>query len=335
MTDTNDRKSIVAPRAVQQVAVVGSGKIGAAWAAHFLAQGLDVIATDSGPDVEKKLRKAVDSAWPSLVKLELAKGASRDRLSFTSSIEKAVENAGFIQESTPEREEIKDHVIAEISAAAKPAVVIASSTSGIVPSRLQAQCQNPQRLVVGHPFNPVYLVPLVEVVGGKQTSSETIRWAMEFYQHWGKTPLLCRVEKIGHLANRLQSAVFAEAMQLVADGVATTDELDAALSDGPGLRWGLLGAFLTSHMAAEGGLRDVLGGKFSTSNFSYYQGPDPDDEAVEAMVNTVQAQAAGHNLEAMQQMRDEFLVGVLKLRADMKEKYGFDSSRYCSNSVLS
>ena len=334
MTEMKDRKQAMTPDAVKQVALVGTGIIGAAWAAHFLAQGLDVTATDPDPDAEKQLRKAVDSAWPSLVQLGLAKDASRERLSFTPSIERAVENADFIQESTPEREEIKDHVIAEISAVAKPAVVIASSTSGIVPSRLQAQCKNPQRLVVGHPFNPVYLVPLVEVVGGKQTSSETIRWAMEFYQHWGKTPLHCRVEKIGHLANRLQDAVFAEAMQLIADGVATTDELDIALSAGPGLRWALIGSFLTAHMAAENGFQDVLSGKFGTAYFSHFQASDLDELTTESTLNTIEDQVAGRSLKTLQNMRDEFLIGVLKLRADIKNKYEFDRSRYCSETCL-
>lgn len=333
MTDMKDRKQVTTPDTVKQVALVGTGIIGAAWAAHFLAQGLDVVASDPGPQAEKQLRTAVDNAWPSLEQLGLAKEASRERLSFTPSIESAVESADFIQESTPEQEAIKDQVIEEISNAAKPSVVIASSTSGIVPSRLQAQCKNPQRLVVGHPFNPVYLMPLVEVVGGEKTSPETIRWAMAFYQHWGKTPLHCRVEKIGHLANSLQDAVFSEAMQLVADGMATTDELDAALSAGPGLRWALLGSFVTGHMAAKDGLQEVLDGKFGTAAFSHFQASDPDERTKEAMVNDVQAQVAGHSLESLQQMRDEFLVGVLKLRADIKAKYGFDSSRYCSASA--
>lgn len=329
MTDINDEKKITAPDAVKQIAVVGTGTIGSAWAAHFLAQGLDVVATDPGPHAEKKLRTAVDNAWPSLEQLGLAKEANRERLRFTSSIEKAVEDADFIQESTPEREAIKDQVIAAISTAAKPSVVIASSTSGIMPTRLQAQCENPQRLVVGHPFNPVHLIPLVEVVGGEKTSPETIRWAMAFYQRWGKTPLHCRVEIANHLANRLQYAVLAEAVQLVAEGVATTDELDTALSAGPGLRWGLLGTFITAHMAAEGGLRDVLGGKFMTS--SEFQ--DLDEQIIEAMVNDVQTQVAGRSLETLQHMRDEFLVSALKLRTNIKDKYGFDSSRYCTTSA--
>ena len=333
MKEIHDGKKANAPDAVKQIALVGTGTIGAAWAAHFLAQGLDVIASDPGPDAEKQMRTAVDNAWPALVQLGLAKEASRERLLFTPSIEKAVENADFIQESTPEREAIKDQVITVISDAAKPQVVIASSTSGIVPSRLQAQCKKPQRLLVGHPFNPVYLIPLVEVVGGEKTSPETIRWAMAFYQHWGKTPLHCRVEKLGHLANRLQDAVFAEAMQLIADGVATTDELDTALTAGPGLRWALTGSFLTAHMASAGGLSDVLGGKFSASCFSHFQGPDPDDQMIESILNTVQAQVGGRSLKILQQMRDEFLVGVLKLRADIKDKYNFDCSSYCPTST--
>jgi len=330
MTDMKNISQPIDPTAVKQVALVGTGTIGAGWAAYFLAQGLDVVATDPGPSSEEHLRTAVDEAWLSLAQLGLRKGASRDRLSFVPTIEAAVANADFIQESTPEREAVKDQVIADISRAAKPSVVIASSTSGIVPSRLQQSCEHPHRFVVGHPFNPSYLVPLVEVVGGTNTSPETVRWAMDFYRHWGKTPLHCRVEKIGHLANRLQDAVHAEAMQLVADGVASIDELDVALSAGPGVRWGLLGNFLTAHMAAKGGLKDVLGGKFSLAYFSTFQAVDPNDQMVETMVNEMEARVKGHSLSTLQQMRDEFLVGLLKLRADIKDRYDFDGSGFGS-----
>ena len=320
---------ILVPSNVKQVGLVGTGAIGSAWAAHFLARGLDVTATDPSPKAEQKLRTAVDNAWPSLEQLGLAKGASPNRLSFTTSIDEALKDADFIQESTPEQEGIKDKVMSAISKAAHPNVVIASSTSGIVPTRLQAQCKNPERMIVGHPFNPVYLIPLVEVVGGKQTAQETIDWAMEFYKHWGKTPLHCRVETPGHLANRLQDAILSEAMQLIADGVATTDELDTALTAGPGLRWALIGSLLTSHMAAgEAGLRDVLSGKFGTSYHSHFQGPDLSEKIVERIVEDSQSQVAGRSLKEMEQMRDEFLVGVLKLRADIETKYGFNQSRF-------
>ena len=333
MIEISNNMSTIAPYAVKNIGLVGTGTIGSAWAAHFLACGLDVVATDPAPGAEKQLRAAVDNAWPSLVQLGLAKEASRERLRYTPSIETALESVDFVQESTPEHENVKDSVMVAISQATQPNVIIASSTSGIVPTRLQALCKNPERMLVGHPFNPVYLMPLVEVVGGKQTAPATIDWAMAFYQHWGKTPLHCRAETPGHLANRLQDAVLTEAMQLIADGVATIDELDTALTTGPGLRWALIGPLLTAHMAAgEGGLKDVLSGKFGTSYYSHFQGPDLSDATIEDMVNNTLAQVAGRSLNEMEQMRDEFLVGVLKLRADIKAKYGFDRSCYNSES---
>jgi len=318
----------ISPTGVKQVGLVGTGTIGSAWAAHFLAQGLDVIATDPSPQAEKHLRFAIDSAWPSLEKLGLTDGASRDRLRFTPSMEEALIDADFIQESTPENEDIKDKVMAAISTVARPDVVIASSTSGIVPTRLQAQCKNPERMIVGHPFNPVYLIPLVEVVGGKQTAPETINWAMEFYKHWGKSPLHCRHEILGHLANRLQDALNCEAMYLISDGIATTDELDAALTAGPGLRWALMGSFMTGHLAAgEDGLRAVLGGKFG-HDVSNLKSPDLSEEMIDRILKDTQSQVAEHSLKEIEKMRDEFLVGLIKLRAEIDDKYGFGQGRF-------
>ena len=330
MIENNNIKVAVAPEEVKQVGLVGTGIIGSAWAAHFLACGLDVIATDPNPAAEKNLRRGVDKAWFSLEQLGLAKYASRDRLSFTTSIDTALNDADFIQESTPENNDIKDKVMAAISEAARPNVVIASSTSGIVPTRLQAHCKNPQRMIVGHPFNPVYLIPLVEVVGGKQTAPETVRWAIEFYQHWGKTPLHCRTETPGHLANRLQDALSNEAMHLITGGIATTDEVDAALTAGPGLRWALIGSVMTEHLAAgEGGLRDTLTGKFDADVSS----PDLSKVLVDRIVAENQSQVAGRSLKQIEQMRDEFLVGLLKLRANIEAKYGFNQGRFLSDRI--
>ena len=216
--------------------------------------------------------------------------------------------------------------MAAISLEARPDIVIASSASGIVPTRLQAHCKNPQRMIVGHPFNPVYLIPLVEVVGGKHTAPETIQWAMEFYQHCGKAPLHCRVEKPGHLANSLQDALLNEAIRLIADGIATTGELDMALTAGPGLRWALIGSFLSAHIAAgEGGLRDIFTGKFDPGALMV---ENPDWNVINRAITENQSQVAGRSLHEIEQMRDEFLVGVLKLRRKIEAKYGFNQGRF-------
>lgn len=315
----------ISPKAIKQIGLVGTGLIGSGWAAHFLSRGLNVIAYDPNPQAEKKLRTLVNNAWLSLEQLGLAKDASRDRLQFTTDPH-ALANADFIQESTPEDNVIKDKVLAAVSGVVRPETLIASSTSGIVPSRLQAQCKHPERMLVGHPFNPVYLIPLVEVVGGQQTAPETIRWAMEFYRHWGKTPLHCRAETSGHLGNRLQAALGGEARKLVAEGIASTGDVDAALSAGPGLRWALIGSFMTEHIAAgEGGLRDTLMGKFDAEAST---DESPDAELIEKIISGNQSQVAGHSLRELEQMRDEFLVGLIKLRADIETKYAFNQSRF-------
>lgn len=326
MTETTSFTITIEPRAVKRIGLVGTGLIGSAWAAHFLARGLDVIAYDPDPNAEGKLRAWVNKAWPSLEQLGLATGASQDRLHFTTKINDALKDADFIQESTPENHEIKDKVMAAISAAARPDRVIASSTSGIIPTRLQAQCQHPQRMLVGHPFNPVHLIPLVEVVGGQHTAPDALRWTMGFYRHWGKTPLHCRAEVPGHLGNRLQAAVGNEARQLVAEGLATTGDIDTALTAGPGLRWALLGYFMIGHLAAgEGGLRDTLMGKFDAESAA---NENSNLELIERMITGNQSQVAGRSLTEIEQMRDEFLVGLLKVRADIERKYGFDAGSF-------
>jgi len=332
---TDNTRQLLAPKAVKRVGVVGTGTIGSAWAAHFLAQGLDVIATDPSPRAEKTLRSAIDHAWPSLEQLGLAPEASRDRLHFSSDINSALQNVDFVQESTPEQEHIKDQVMHSISHAIRPDVIIASSTSGIIPTRLQAQVKHPQRMIVGHPFNPVYLIPLVEVVGGEQTSAATLDWAMAFYQHWGKTPLLCQTEIPGHLANRLQDAISGEMLNLVSDGYASPADLDIALTAGPGLRWALMGSFITSYMAAgNDSFRAIFEGKFGGPE-SYMPFPTLNDKDVDSIIAAADTQVQGHSLETLKKIRDEFLVGVLQLRASIEAKYSFDKSRFTSDNTES
>ena len=330
----NTYKGGVSPQGVKKIGLVGSGTIGSAWAAHFLARGLDVVATDPDPTSEKRLRAAIDNAWPSLKKLGLAAEASKERLRFTTSIENAVHDADFIQESVPEQESIKNKVLEAVSNTAPPSIVIASSTSNIMPTRLQEFCKSPERLIVGHPFNPVYLMPLVEVVAGEHTSKETIAWTMAFYSHWGKRPLHCKAEITGHIANRLQDAVMLELMQLIKGGYATTADLDAAMTGGPGLRWALLGPFMTWHMAAgDGGLRTVFDGKFGTSNSSE-KNIEYSHATLDGIFRTADSQISGRSLEEMEVMRDEFLVGVLTLSQHIETKYGFSEGRFISDKTV-
>jgi carnitine 3-dehydrogenase len=242
---------------VQRVAVVGTGVIGASWAAHFLAHGLDVTATDPSPGAEERLRSDVAAIWPTLTP---AAGGSPERLAFTSDVAAAVADADFVQENGPEREDVKHEVFAVLDTAARPDVVLASSSSGLLPSVIARGCpRHPERVVIGHPFNPPHLIPLVEVVPGEKTSEQAVEDALAFYTAVGKKPIRLRQELPGHVANRLQAALWQEAYSLVERGVATVADIDTAIAHGPGLRWAVLGPFANQHLSGgPGGIAHVL-----------------------------------------------------------------------------
>jgi 3-hydroxyacyl-CoA dehydrogenase len=250
----------VSAAGVRRVAVVGTGVIGASWAAHFLASGLDVTATDPAPGAEERLRADVAAHWPLLERFGLADGASQARLSFTADPAAAVAGADFVQENGPEREDVKHALFALLDAAARPDVVLASSSSGLLPSAIARGCpQHPERVVIGHPFNPPHLIPLVEVVPGERTAEDVVDRAMAFYAAIGKRPIRLRQELPGHVANRLQAALWQEAYSLVERGVASVSDIDTAISAGPGLRWAVLGPFLNQHLSGgPGGIAHVL-----------------------------------------------------------------------------
>jgi 3-hydroxyacyl-CoA dehydrogenase len=244
----------------QRIAVIGAGTIGASWAAIMLARGYEVAASDPAADAEAFLRRFVANAWPTLETLGwVAPGASVDRLTFHADPAAAADGVAFVQESGPEREDLKVELFAAIDAAAPPDTVIASSSSGLLISRVTARCRHPERCVIGHPFNPPHLIPLVEVVGSEKTSKATIARAMEFYRALGKRPIHIKKEVRGHVANRLQAALWREAVHLVAEGVVSVDDADAAIAYGPGLRWALMGPHLTFHLAGgEGGMAHFM-----------------------------------------------------------------------------
>ena len=230
-----------------KIAVVGTGVIGASWAAQFLAYGHDVVATDPAPGAEERLRADVAAHWPVL---EPVAGASPDRLTFTADPAAAAAEADFVQENGPEREDVKHALYAALDEAARPDVVLASSSSGMLPTVIARGCpRHPERVVIGHPFNPPHLIPLVEVVPGEKTDEETVERALAFYTAVGKKPIRLRQELPGHVANRLQAALWQEAYSLVERGVATVADIDTAISHGPGLRWAVIGPFLTQHLS--------------------------------------------------------------------------------------
>ena len=305
----------VAPGDLKKVAIVGTGVIGTGWAANFLARGLEVVASDPASGAEARLRAGIESAWPALERMGLAAGADPGKLRFAGSIAEAVAEAQFVQESAPENEALKTRLLAEIDAAAPAEVVIASSSSGLLPSRVQADCRHPERVVIGHPFNPVYLIPLVEVLGGEKTAPDAIDWAMGFYAGLGKRPLRVRKEVPGYISDRLQEAIWREALHMVADGTATTDEIDAAIIHGPGLRWAFMGPCLTFHLAGgEAGMAHMLAqfGPALKLPWTRLVAPELTDELAGRMIEGTQAQAGDRSIKALERARDDTLIAVMR-----------------------
>jgi 3-hydroxyacyl-CoA dehydrogenase len=303
---------------IRRVAAIGTGTIGASWTANFLAHGLEVRASDPAPGAEARLRRFVDACWPALARLaELPTTPPHDALTFCRDPESAVAGVDFVQESAPEREEIKQALLARIDAVLPPEIVIASSSSGLLISRLQAACRHPERCVVGHPFNPPHLIPLVEVVGGERTAPATIEQAMGFYAAIGKRPIHIRREVAGHVANRLQAALWREAVHLVASGVASVADVDTAISEGPGLRWALMGPHLTFHLAGgTGGMAHFLDqlGPPLESWWDDLGHPSLNPEVRDALTAGVGAEAAGRDIPTLAAARDRFLIDLLALK---------------------
>ncbi|WP_280546815.1 MULTISPECIES: L-carnitine dehydrogenase [unclassified Halomonas] len=305
----------------QQLSVIGTGVIGNGWIARALARGWDVVAFDPDPEAPARTRAFVANAWESLERLGLAEGASPERLTFADSLESAVQGADLIQENVPERLELKCEILAALDAATEDGVVIGSSTSGFKPSDLQRDCTRaPGRVIVAHPFNPVYLLPLVELVGGVATEPGHIEHARSLYQDLAMRPLVVRREIEGHIADRLMEALWREALHLVNDGVATTEEIDAAVVYGCGLRWSLMGTFLTFHLAGgEPGMRHMLEqfGPALKLPWTKLEAPELTDELIDKVVEGCEYQAADRPVAELDRRRDDFLVELL----DLVQKY--------------
>ncbi|MFF0502097.1 3-hydroxyacyl-CoA dehydrogenase NAD-binding domain-containing protein [Streptomyces fimicarius] len=304
-----------APEDVRRVACVGAGVIGGGWAAHFLARGYDVTAWDPAPDAADRLRRLVAAAWPALEQLGLADGASQDRLTVTATLEEAVAEAQFVQESAPEKLDLKRDLLARLDAAAPAGTVIASSTSGYPMTDMQTEAADPGRLVVGHPFNPPYLIPLVEVVGGDRTTPAAVDWASRFYAVAGKSVITMDREVPGFIANRLQEALWREALHMVANGEATVQEIDASITEGPGLRWAVMGPMLTFALAGgEGGMAHMLDhfGPSLKSPWTRLEAPELDRALYEAVVAGCEEAADGRSIADLVAERDRGVIDVLR-----------------------
>ena len=308
---------------VKRIAIVGTGVIGASWAAQYLAKGFDVVATDPAPNAETNLRKYVEDAWKDLTAIGLSPGAARDRLAFTPDMKEALSKADFVQENGPERPDFKMKLYAEMDDVVPIDSLLASSSSGITPSVIQSNCKHPERVVIGHPFNPPHIVPLVEIVGGSKTSPEAVQQAMTFYGSIGKKPIYLKKELPGHVANRFQAALYREMLYLIEQGVLSVEDTDAAVCCGPGIRWGVMGQSLQWHLGGGAGgikhfmehLMDPLQGMMKALGT-----PNITPELKQTVIDGVMREAAGRSVEQLAQDENRVMIGLLKLRAKAGEK---------------
>jgi len=311
-----------APASVTNVTCIGAGPIGAGWAAWFLARGYRVASYIHDPAEESSLRGLIEDAWVSLSALGLADGASLDKLSLSSDLAIATKDAQFVQESAPENLQLKQALYAELDQLLAGDVVIASSTSGLPMSDIQAHCASAHRTVVGHPFNPPYLLPLVEVVAGDKTAPAAVDWLLDFYKVAGKAPLLLKKEIPGFIATRLQEAIWREALHMIVNGEATVEDIDFAIVNGPGPRWAMMGPCLTYHLGGgEGGMKYCLeqfGPAFKLP-WSRLAAPALTPELAEQLIEGSAREAAGRDYSTLNRQRDEGLVAIKKALAGVFE----------------
>jgi carnitine 3-dehydrogenase len=307
---------------VKSVGIVGTGVIGASWAAFFLARGFDVRASDPADGAEAKLRSLIQSYWPALEELGLSVGASQDRLAFDADVHKALEGVDFVQENGPERLDIKRDLIAKIDASISDEAIIATSSSGILVTTIQDAAKHPERIVLGHPFSPPHLIPLVEVLGGKLTSPEAVKKTIAFYSEVGKKPIHIRREIKGHVTNRLQAALWQEALWLVEQDIASVADIDTAISYGPGLRWGLLGPFLNLEIAGgTGGLAHILEhlGPPMESWWTDLKPVHLNEELNKKAVAETKDYLKPYDFEETVRERDDILIKVLRMKASASQ----------------
>jgi carnitine 3-dehydrogenase len=300
-------------RNVRTLGLLGTGVIGGGWAARALHFGIDVIAADTKPEMEGWIRAAVENAAPALARLTFAPLPPKGKLSFTTDLHAMAARVDFIQENIPEQLELKQRVLADVSRHCAADVIIASSTSGLMPTDLQRDMVAPERFCVAHPFNPVYLLPLVELVGGKLTSAQTIAAARRFFTYIGMHPLMLRHEIPGHLTDRLQEALWREILHMVNDGVASTGELDDSIVYGPGLRWAAMGTNMIYHLAGgESGMRHMLAqfGPCLKWPWTKLEAPELTEQLIDRMVEGTEEQAAGRSIRELERLRDDSLVAV-------------------------
>ncbi len=302
----------------QHTAVLGAGVIGASWTALFLASGRSVAVYDPTPDVEAQVKQYIEKAWPVLTQLGLTASGNPDNLTFHSTASEAITDALFIQESVPERIELKHALYREIESLLNPDTVIASSASGLTLSEMQAGFSNPSQLVLGHPFNPPHLIPLVEVMGNDKTNNGVVEKAETFYQAVGKVTIRVNKEVPGHVANRLQAAVWREAIHMINSGVASVEDVDTAMWAGPGLRWSVMGPTMLFHLGAGAGGLEEFCERYTPSFNRWWDDLGElhlDPEISQKLVEGVVSEANGISGDELSGKRDEMLTEVLGVLA--------------------
>src|SRR5277367_4744310 len=305
-------------RAINRVAMIGTGVIGASWTSLFLAKGLQLVATDVAPNAEAALKSFVEAAWPALTRLGLSPGASQSNLKFTAALAQAVDGVDLVQENGPERIEFKQKLYGQLDELLAPDVIIASSSSGLTMSEIQkGASSHAERCVIAHPFNPPHLIPLVEIVGGAKTSEATMRRAAEFYSSIGQRTVRVNKEMPGHVANRLQAALAREVYYLVAEGVVSAADVDTALSWGPGLRWGIMGNMMLNHLGGGPGGIEHFFAQFTGPMTAWWKtlgSPVLTPEVQKKLIDSVHAEVGSRTIVELEAERDEVLLGLLELR---------------------
>ena len=307
---------------VRRVAIVGTGVIGASWATLFLARGLDVIATDPAPNAEANLRHFIDTAWPTLATLGLSPKASPEHLWFTADLRQALADADFVQENAPDHIELKVKLFAEMDNATPPDSIIASSSAGLKMSVMQSACEHPERCLIGHPLNPPHIIPLVEVVGGAKTSPDAVQQAISLYASIGKKPIHVRKEVLGHVANRLQAALYRELAHLIDQDVLDVAAADAAVCWGPGLRWGVMGPNLLFHLdGGAGGIHHFMEHVADpmTTWWKDLGNPELTSKLKQTIIAGALQEAGDRSVEQLARERDEVLLGLIHLRRKLAE----------------
>jgi 3-hydroxyacyl-CoA dehydrogenase len=310
-------------RPIRRIAIIGTGVIGASWTALFLAKGLEVIATDVAPDGEASLKRFVMAAWPALERLGLAPGASQSNVTFTKDMPAAVKAADLVQENGPERIDFKKTLYRQLDDLLSPDVIIASSSSGLTMSEIQSACpSHPERCVIGHPFNPPHLVPLVEIVGGAKTSEATIQRAIDFYTGLGKQAVRLRKEVPGHVANRLQAALAREVYYLVAEDVVSVTDVDKALSWGPGLRWGIMGNMMLNHLGGGPGGIEHFFDQFTGPMTAWWKvlgSPELTPAVRTKLIAGLHEEVGSRSIAELEAERDEVLLTLLEARRKVEK----------------